>query len=199
MKKLNLIKYGLLLVLLSSTNVAASEEPQMGQDSNKCPYQPLYRTVDALARKTMMTPVDDPLFMSETYCFGYFAHGREDYRLLPGYFKGETAIFLQRRYTKAYRTLQTTEQRVAFVHLFLKSLTHKVLVLPTTVRIEPKQIKVFLTMNGDEPNNTSLFHMAVTPKGHAAVHDGLIALKDGSLIAEQWLQLVELVDEVIKG
>ena len=54
-------------------------------------------------------------------------------------------------------------------------------------------------MNGDEPNNTSLLHMAVTPKGHSAVHDGLIALQNESSIAEQWPQLVELVDEVIKG
>ncbi|MCJ8274172.1 MAG: hypothetical protein MJK04_32845 [Psychrosphaera sp.] len=134
--------------------------------------------------------------LSPAYCFGHFAHGRKYQRLLPGYFEGESSIHLNKRYSKAFKTLETVEQRVAFVHLFLKSLTHQVLVLPITVGIEPKQIRVILTMGGE---HTSLWQLTVTPAGHSDIHDGLMALGDNPQIAEQWPDLVKLADEVISG
>lgn len=203
MKNMNRLTCLLLLVFggqaVAANNELYAHNDQMDKEQNLCPYQPLYRAVDTSLRKTTMTPVEDPLFLSSTYCFGHFDHGRQDQRLLPGYFKDRAAILLQRRYGKAFKALETTEQRVVFVHLFLKTLTHKVLVLPATVRVEPKQIKVILTMDGKSAQNTSLWQMTITPPGYADVHDGLMALKDKPELVEQWPQLVKLVAEVING
>ncbi|NQZ11037.1 MAG: hypothetical protein HRT35_28115 [Algicola sp.] len=208
MNKLSRLSFILLLLLSSQSGLANNDQysqydqedkAQAGINKVQCPYLPLYRAVEKSLRKTTLTPVDEPLFLSTAYCFGHFSHGRKDQRLLPGYFPDKTAMNLNKRYSQAYKTLQSTEERVAFVHLFLKSLTQQVLVLPVTVGIKPKQIRVILTMSSTVSNHSSLWQFTVTPSGHADVYDGLIALGDRPQITEQWPDLVKLVDEVIGG
>ncbi|MCJ8270819.1 MAG: hypothetical protein MJK04_15615 [Psychrosphaera sp.] len=186
------IVFAICIFASNSISVAVASEQSHPQ---KCQNDKLFRDLERNARITTITPIDDPLFSSVQYCFGY----KEVNNKKPAVFDDLQIMKMQKSYTAAYKSLASTEERIAFVHMFLEKLTRKTLIYPVTANRIESEIKIGLTSTDYSGSKATQWLMSVTLSDHNAVYDGLMALPKRTKFQSEWPDLFQLVKDILKG
>ncbi|NQZ11038.1 MAG: hypothetical protein HRT35_28120 [Algicola sp.] len=139
------------------------------------------------------------MFSSTLYCFGYNETDNQTTNQEAGTYDDQQIMSIQRRYAVAYNSLTSTEERIAFVHLFLEKLTRKTLVFPVTANRSGKQIKVGLKSSDYSGNRATLWQINITLSDPSAVYNGLMALPRHPKFRNNWPELFALAKNIIKA
>ncbi|NQZ11117.1 MAG: hypothetical protein HRT35_28530 [Algicola sp.] len=97
------------------------------------------------------------------------------------------------RYRRTYDTLRTDEEKIAFAHLYIKTLSQKSLVLPKSV----ENYKISYLLPTFEGDMVVMFSSNIATTDYNLIYDGLMALADKPAIDKDWPKLVKLVDLVL--
>ncbi|MCJ8274379.1 MAG: hypothetical protein MJK04_33895 [Psychrosphaera sp.] len=182
------------LLLMSGICQAAVVDSQ----TNQCPTQKLHRQVEKDQRVTINFQIDDPVYLSKHYCFAHVTNDEiANKNQLPTVIKDTEAFAMTGRYNASYKSLSRDEQKVAFAHLFLKTLSQKMMVIPQ--RDSRQKLHILLPTNGGTRVILVRQNLAVTDADYSLIRDGLLELVDKPAIDQDWPELVKLVGRVIEN
>ena len=199
MKNLTWLAY--VIALLSTIDVDASPlkgkfKINVNNSDQKCLDVKLYREMSEGQRITILTPVNDLLYLSKDYCFVYWPDESppelKNSLLKYNFYESRD---LGIRYSLTYEKLSSDEQRIAFAHLFLKSLTERSVVLPATSNIN--EIRYVLPTHKQGKKTFRALSLLSSDNDYQLLHNGLLALADKPPIDKDWPELVKLVELVL--
>ncbi|MCJ8271110.1 MAG: hypothetical protein MJK04_17130 [Psychrosphaera sp.] len=118
----------LLICAAAAQTMAVEQSPAKAKLD--CPNVKLLRHATKEERKLSTTPDGEPFFFSEHYCFAYVRPFTQDNAKLPIKYHGKVTSNISTKYHTVYHQLRSDEQKLAFIHLFIATLTQRAAIYP---------------------------------------------------------------------
>jgi hypothetical protein len=99
------------------------------------------------------------------------------------------------RYRLTFDTLSSDQQRIAFAHLFIKTLTERSMVIPK--KVHDTEIEYLLPTRNKGRVELQAFSLVPSINDFELLHNGLLELADKPPIDKDWPELVKLVELVL--
>lgn len=162
----------------------------------QCPDIPLLKEAPIELRKLSTNPLDEPFYLSEQFCFGLSGPKIQlpKSKLFSKYDKPQ-ATKLYINYNRVYEAITDRTQKLNFVHLFLRELSHQAIVLPSSYG-EPLAQITFEVMH---KNNDFASHLLkITPDmGHVEALHQLREMQNNPPKAEAHPEIMKLIEFVL--